>query len=51
LFVTDKQFLMGLGFLLVAAMFIDPRCNRGCRTLAGHLAFHLIDDLLLGGLA
>ena len=47
---ADKLILVGAGLLLAAAVLSsNPRCNRGCQTLAQHLAEHGIDDLL-GGL-
>jgi hypothetical protein len=36
-----------LGYLMLS----DPRCNRGCKSVAEHLVSHAIDDLLGGLLA
>jgi hypothetical protein len=36
--------LLGIGWLLAS----DPKCNRGCRTVAQHLASHGIDDIIGG---
>ena len=39
----------GLALLLVGigiVMLQDPKCRRGCRTLAEHLVSHGIDDFL-----
>jgi hypothetical protein len=44
--------LLGIGLLLAAVVLSrSPRCNRGCQTLAEHLAKHGIDDILGGLLA
>jgi len=37
----------GLGYVLLS----NPRCNRGCRTIAEHLLSHAIDDFITGLLA
>ena len=36
--------------LSLAAMWLlsDPKCNRGCRTVAEHLLEHGIRDIILG---
>lgn len=36
--------LAGLGVVLLS----DPKCERGCRTVAEHLLSHGIDDFLAG---
>lgn len=33
---------IGLGFVLLK----NPKCNRGCQTLAEHLISHGVDELL-----
>jgi hypothetical protein len=38
--------LAAVGFFVLAS---NPRCNRGCKTVAQHLAEHAIEDFL-GGL-
>jgi hypothetical protein len=43
----NKEFLWALIFLGVGvAMLQDPKCQRGCRTVAEHLLSHGIDDFL-----
>jgi hypothetical protein len=46
----NKQivYLLALG-TLGYLMLSDPRCNRGCKSVAEHLMSHIIDDLI-GGL-
>lgn len=39
--------LGGLGYLMLS----DPRCNRGCKSVAEHLVSHAIDDLIAGLIA
>lgn len=43
----NKEFLWALIFVGVGvAMLQDPKCRRGCRTVAQHLVSHGIDDFL-----
>ena len=50
--MSDKKILAGLGLMLLAGwMLSNPRCNRGCKTVAQHLLDHGIDDFLGGLLA
>ena len=37
--------LLGIGWVLSR----NPNCNRGCKTVAGHLVSHGLDDII-GGL-
>jgi hypothetical protein len=43
----EVLYLLGLGALGLV-LLSNPRCNRGCRTIAEHLVSHVIDDLLTG---
>jgi hypothetical protein len=43
--VLGGLLLLGLGALLSS----NPRCSRGCQTVAQHLTSHAIDDII-GGL-
>ena len=47
---NQNQFLVWAG-VAVAGFWLasNPRCNRGCKTVAQHLAEHAIGDFL-GGL-
>ncbi len=39
------------GLALVALAWLlssNPKCNRGCKTIAEHLASHGLDDIVLG---
>lgn len=43
----NKEFFWALIFVGVGvAMLHDPKCRRGCRTVAEHLVSHGIDDFL-----
>jgi hypothetical protein len=47
---AEHLIVVGIGAVVVAAILAsNPHCNRGCRTLAQHLAEHGIEDIL-GGL-
>jgi hypothetical protein len=47
---TEHLIAIGIGSVIVAAILAsNPHCNRGCQTLAQHLAQHGIDDII-GGL-
>jgi hypothetical protein len=44
---NEKALLMATGIALIGAMMLsNPRCDRGCRTVAEHLLDHGISDLL-----
>jgi hypothetical protein len=46
---SERQIWTGVGLLLAAGWLLsNPRCSRGCRTMAQHLAEHGIDDFLTG---
>jgi hypothetical protein len=46
----NEKLIFG-GLLFLATYYVltrNPRCNRGCKTLAQHLLEHGIDDILVG---
>jgi hypothetical protein len=46
----EQMIVLGVGMFVAAVVLAsNPRCNRGCKTLAQHLAEHGIEDFL-GGL-
>jgi hypothetical protein len=50
--MKEKDVLI-LGGLFLAGLLLlnNPRCTRGCRTVAEHLTSHALDDLIAGLLA
>jgi hypothetical protein len=54
---NNKNAFMGfiafgvLAVLIGKALLSEPRCQRGCRTLAEHLIQHGIDNIIKGFLA
>jgi|HubBroStandDraft_1064217.scaffolds.fasta_scaffold60236_2 hypothetical protein len=45
----DLALLSGIGSVLFAMWLAsNPRCNRGCRTMAEHLLEHGIDEFVAG---
>jgi hypothetical protein len=45
--MNNKAVLLGAGMFFVALVLAsNPRCNRGCKTLAQHLAEHGLEDFL-----
>jgi len=49
---NEKKILTGLGLVVLASWLLsNPRCNRGCKTVAQHLLDHGLDDFLGGLLA
>lgn len=50
--MNDKQVVTLLGIAMVGMwMLSNPRCDRGCKTVAEHLVSHALDDLIAGLLA
>jgi hypothetical protein len=47
--LESKALLTGLVVVGVAALLLsDPRCKRGCRTVAQHLLEHGVEKLFAG---
>ena len=47
--MNERLICWGLIFLALCYLLTrNPRCSRGCSTLAQHLLEHGIDDLLVG---
>ncbi len=45
----ELTILSGVGSVLVAMWLMsNPRCNRGCRTVAEHLLEHGLDEFIAG---
>ena len=43
----DQRTLLLIGGLVLGVMLLsDPRCQRGCRTFAGHLLSYGLDALI-----
>ena len=54
-FVVDrKEYAVKNGFVILGSVLVglwllsNPRCARGCRTIAEHLVAHGIDEFLAG---
>ena len=42
----NKELVWGVLFIVAAILLLrNPRCNRGCKTVAEHLLSHGVDDL------
>ena len=50
--MTQKTLLTALGIGVFGLLMLsNPRCNRGCKSIAEHLVSHAVDDLIAGLLA
>jgi len=46
---AETNIIFGLGLGMAALLLLsDPRCSRGCKTVAEHLLSHGLEDLIAG---